>query len=241
MSRRKKDPLRPLTDDERDALGQLSRSQAAPAGEVARAKLLLLVAASSGYSDAARAVGRKSGDAVSALVGRFSREGLAALVPRHGGGRRRVYDEHARARTLAEAQRTPTPEQDGTATWSLSALKRVLRGAPDGLPSVSTYTVWDVLHAAGYAYQQSRTWCPTGTAQRERKAGVATVTDPDAGPKKSWSRRPTRWASSRGWRCGAATRPGRSRPPRTPARPGPQKDRQPGSRMSTSGTARPRC
>jgi transposase len=185
MSRRKKDPLRPLTDDERETLSQLSRSQAAPAAEVARAKLLVLVASGSDYQDAARAVGRSSGDAVSALVGRFNREGLAALAPRHGGGRQRVYDEQARARILAEAQRTPTPQQDGTATWSLSALKRVLRGAPDGLPCVSTYTLWEVLHEAGYSYQQSRTWCPTGTAQRQRKAGLATVTDPDAEPKKS--------------------------------------------------------
>jgi transposase len=185
MSRRKKDPLRPLTQDEREALAQLGRSQAAPAAEVTRAKLLLLVAAGAGYQGAARSVGRSSGDAVSALVGRFNREGLAALAPRHGGGRQRVYGEQARARILAEAQREPTPQQDGTATWSLSTLKRALRGAADGLPSVSTYTVWEVLHEAGYSHQHSRTWCPTGTAQRKRKAGVATVTDPDAGPKKS--------------------------------------------------------
>ena len=185
MSRRKKEPLRPLADDERDALSQVSRSQAALAAEVTRAKLLLLVASGSDYQDAARAVGRHSGDAVSALVGRFNREGLAALVPRHGGGRRRVYDEPARARSRAEAQRTPTPEQDGTAPWPLSVRKRVLRQAPDGLPGVSTYTLWDVLHQAGSSYQQTRTWCPTGTALRKRKAGVASVTDPDAGPKKS--------------------------------------------------------
>jgi transposase len=185
MSRRKKEPLRQLTEDEREDLAQMSRSQAAPAAQVTRAKLLLLVASGSDYQHAAAAVGRKSGDAVSALVGRFNREGLAALAPRHGGGRQRVYDERARERILAEAQRKPTPEQDGTATWSLSALKRLLRGAPDGLPSVSTYTLWEVLHEAGYTYQHSRTWCPTGQAQRKRKAGVATVTDPDAGPKKS--------------------------------------------------------
>jgi transposase len=185
MTRRKKDPLRPLTEDEREALAQVSRSQAAPAAQVTRARLLLLVAAGTGYQDAARSVGRTSGDAVSALAARFNREGLQALVPRHGGGRRPVYDQRARARILAEAHRTPTPEQDGTATWSLSALKRVLRQAPDGLPSVSTYTLWEVLHEAGYTYQQTRSWCPTGTALRKRKAGVAAVTDPDAGPKKS--------------------------------------------------------
>jgi transposase len=131
-------------------LAQLSRSQAAPAAEVARAKLLLLVADGSGYRQAARAVGRRSGDAVSALVGRFNREGLQALAPRHGGGRPRAYGEPARARILAEAQRPPRPEQDGTAPWSLSALKKALRRAPDGLPSVSTFTTWVALHEAGY-------------------------------------------------------------------------------------------
>jgi transposase len=185
MSRRKNDPLRPLSDHEHEALAQLSRSQAAPAAQVVRAQLLRLVAAGSGYQDAAHAVGRKSGDAVAALVTRFNREGLLALAPRHGGGRRQVYDAPARTRILREAQRAPTPEHDGTATWSLSALQQVLRRAPDGLPSVSTYTLWNVLHEAGYSYQQTRTWCPTGTALRKRKAGVATVTDPDAEPKKS--------------------------------------------------------
>jgi transposase len=185
MSRRQNDPLRPLTADEQEVLAQVSRSQAAPAAQVIRAQLLLRVAAGSGYQDAARAVGRRSGDAVAALVARFNRAGLPALAPRHGGGRQTVYDARARTRILAEAQRPPTPERDGTATWSLSALKKVLRQAPDGLPFVSTYTLWEVLHEAGYTYQQTRTWCPTGTALRKRKAGVVTVTDPDAEPKKS--------------------------------------------------------
>ena len=185
MSRRKNDPLRPLGDLERDALAQLSRCQASPAAEVARARMLLLVADGSDYQQAALAAGRKSGDAVSALVARFNREGLAALRPRHGGGQRRVYDEEARLRILCEAQRTPTPEADGTATWSLSTLKKTLRQATDGFPTISTYTIWEVLHEAGYAFQRTRTWCPTGEALRKRKAGVVTVTDPDAAPKKS--------------------------------------------------------
>jgi transposase len=183
-SRRKKDPLRSLTQEEHDTLAQLSRSRATPAAQVARAKVLLLVAAGSDYQRAARAAGRRSGDAVSALVARFNREGLAAVRPRHGGGRRR-YDELARARILREALRQPTPREDGTASWSLSALQKALRQAADGLPNVSTYTIWEVLHEAGYSYQRTRTWCPTGEALRKRKAGVVTVTDPDAAPKKS--------------------------------------------------------
>lgn len=185
MSRRKNNPLRPLTADEQEALIQSSRSQAAPAAQVARAKMLLAVAAGSDYQEAARAAGRKSGDPVSARVARFNREGLAALGPRHGGGRRRRYDSPARTRILREAQRTPTPEHDGTATGSLSTRRTARRRAPDGLPTVSTFTLWSVLREAGYTYQGTRTWCPTGTARRQRKAGIATVTGPDAEPPKS--------------------------------------------------------
>src|SRR3954466_2352886 len=103
--------------------------------------MLPAVAAGSDYQDAARAAGRRSGDAVSHLVARFNAEGTAALTPRHGGGRRPTYDPKARARIAAEAQRVPTPEGDGTATRSLATLRRALHAAPDGLPRVSTYTI----------------------------------------------------------------------------------------------------
>jgi transposase len=185
MSRRRKDPLRPLTDDDRRELTRLSRSHTAPAVRVTRATMLLAVAGGSDYQQAARVAGRKSGDAVSHLVARFNREGLAALDPRHGGGHTPTYDATARDRILREAARTPTPEADGTATWSLAIPRRALRAAPDGLPKVSTFTIWRVLHEAGYSFQRTRTWCPTGSAVRKPKAGVATVTDPDAAAKKS--------------------------------------------------------
>src|SRR5260370_20437684 len=87
MSRRKKDPLRPLTDDEVAALAQLSRSQAAPAVQVARALVLLAVARGDDYQQAAPAAGRRSGDAVPHLVARFNAEGLAATSPRRAGRR----------------------------------------------------------------------------------------------------------------------------------------------------------
>lgn len=185
MSRHKKDPLRELTEPERQELTQLSRSQSAPAAEVIRAKILLAVAAGHDYQDAARSVGRRSGDAVSHLVARFNAEGTAALTPRHGGGRRPTYGPDATARILAEAARAPSPEADGTATWSLSTLQRTLRAAPDGLPRVSTYTIRFVLREAGASYQRTRSWCPTGKALRRRKAGPAVVIDPDSDAKKS--------------------------------------------------------
>jgi transposase len=241
MSRRRKDPLRVLSDVERQELTRLSRSPAASAVRVARAVMLLAVADGSDYQDAARSAGRKSGDAVSHLVARFNRAGLAALDPRHGGGHKPTYDAVAQARILREAARTPTPEADGTTTWSLAILRRVLRTAADGLPKVSTFTIWQVLHGAGYTFQRTRTWCPTGHAVRRRKAGRVAVTGPDAGAKKSWSRTPTGSAPASGWRCGVPTRPGRSRPPPGRAGAGGRPGDRPGSRTSTSGTARPRC
>jgi transposase len=185
MSRRQSDPLRALTDPVRGELTRLSRSAAAPAAQVARATALLAVADGSDYQQAARAAGRKSGDAVAHLVARFNREGLAAVEPRHGGGRAPAYGDAARERILREADRPPTPEADGTATWSLNTLRKALRSAPDGLPGVSTYTIWRTLREAGRTYQRTRTWCPTGRAARRRKAGAVVVTDPDAAPKKS--------------------------------------------------------
>ncbi len=86
---------------------------------------------------------------------------------------------------MREFRRTPDREHDGTATWSLTTLQRALRRAPDGLPAVSTKTILTTLWGAGYTWQQSRTWCHTGTVVRRRKAGPVTVTDRDTAPKKT--------------------------------------------------------
>jgi len=185
MSRRRKDPLRKVTEEERKMLEQIARARSEPASQVARAKMLLAVADGKTYQAAAESAGRKSNDAVSQLVGRFNQEGLAALVPRHGGGWAIAYGAAERERILTEARRTPERERDGTATWSLSTLQRALRQAPDGLPQVSTYTIWHVLHEASFSWQASRTWCETGKVKRKRKGGVVEVTDPDAEAKKS--------------------------------------------------------
>src|SRR4051794_14267261 len=107
MSRRRKDPLRALTDGERESLEELGRATSAPAGVVARARALVAVAEGCSYTEAARRVGRRSGDAVGELVARFNREGLAAVEPRHGGGPRATYGPAERERILAEGRRGP--------------------------------------------------------------------------------------------------------------------------------------
>jgi hypothetical protein len=86
MPRPQKEPLRALTLVEPAQLARVSRSPSAPAAAVAHAKALLAVAAGQRFTAAARAAGRRSGEAVAQLVGRFKRAGLAALQPGHGGG-----------------------------------------------------------------------------------------------------------------------------------------------------------
>jgi transposase len=185
MSRHQKDPLRPLTAGERKELTRLGRSQSAPAAEVDRARALLAIAEGASYTAAARLVGRGHNETISAWVSRFNREGLSAVRPHHGGGPRIRYGVHEQQRILAEWARLPERETDGTATWSLSLLQKALRQAPDGLPRVSRFTIARTLHEAGLSWQRSRTWCETGVALRNRKSGIARVSDPDAAAKKS--------------------------------------------------------
>jgi transposase len=184
MSRRPNQPLRALTPDERAHIEALARSRSAPADRTARAKQILAVAEGASFARAALAGGRRRYQAVSELVVRFNQEGLSAIDGHHGGAPPIQYGPAEQARILEEFARPPDRERDGTATWSLTTLQRALRKAPDGLAHVSTYVIFQVLHQAGYSWQESRTWCDTGTVQRKRKDGVALVTDPDADEKR---------------------------------------------------------
>jgi transposase len=185
LTRRKTETLRALMDSERRVLEQISRSDREPAGQVAHAKGLLAVAAGKTYTEAAAGAGRQTGDTVARWVSEFNRQGLAALERKHGGGPAPKYGPAERERILREVRRQPTPEQDGTATWSLQLLCRSLRRAPDGLPTVSEDTIRTVLVEAGFTWQRSRSWCQTGQVIRKRKSGSVTVVDPDAEAKKS--------------------------------------------------------
>jgi transposase len=152
MAGHQKDPLRALTSYERRCLTHLGRSRTAPTAEAARATELLAVADGASYE----AAGRKSGDAVAHLVSRFNQNGLDALADRRGSGQPKQYTPAEQERILREVRRTPDRDEDGTATWSLTTLQRALRRAADGLPQVSTYTIWCVLHDAGFVWTKDR-------------------------------------------------------------------------------------
>ena len=185
MTRIQKDPLRELTEEEKNWLGKIARSMSEPAGHVVRAKEVLRVAEGKSYTEAAKLAGRKSGDAVAELVKRFNEEGLNAIQPGHGGGSAAKYGVVEREKILAEFRRQPDGELDGTNTWSLKTLERSLRKEPDGWSEVSADTIRSILREAGYSWQKTRSWCHTGEVVRKRKRGKVVITDPDAEAKKT--------------------------------------------------------
>jgi transposase len=189
MGTPQKEPLRAITASERRALERVSRATSERVDRVRRARALLAVADGKPFAPAARQAGFRSGAAVAALVRRFNRNELAALTIASGRGRKPTYDKQARSRIVARAQRPPDRREDGTATWSLSTLERRLRR--DGLAKVGATTIRRVLHEAGASYQRTRTWCPTGTAQRQRKSGAVTVVDPQTEEKRGGSNKRT--------------------------------------------------
>ena len=177
-----KEPLRPLTAEERAALQRVAKASSERVDRVRRAVALLRVAQGGSFRQAAQEAGFRSGTAIAGLVGRFNRHGLAALTIAGGRGRRATYDSKARTQIVACAQRHPDRRGDGTATWSLGTLQRTLRKSD--FPRIGTSTIRRVLEDAGSSYQRTRTWCPTGTAQRLRKTGVVTVIDPQTEAKR---------------------------------------------------------
>ncbi len=232
-----KERLRALTDEERTALTRVSRASSERVDRVRRATALLAVAEGATFAGAARRAGFRSSTAVADLVARFNRRGLGALTIAPGRGPKAAYDTAARARIVATAQRPPDRRDDGTATWSLSLLQRTLRR--EALPRVGATTVRRVLRAAGSSYQQTRTWCPTGTALRKRKSGVVRVVDPETEVKRGSSSGPIGSRRRRESRCGARTRPGRTRRSPSRGRAGRLWGVRGGGRTSISGAARP--
>jgi hypothetical protein len=246
MARPQSNPLRLLTAEERTILEQTARSRSEQASRVARARILLALAADASFTAAAQVGGFRSGYGVAQLVRRFNRDGLLAVAGRHGGGPTIEYGPAAQQRILREFHRPPDRERDGTAVWSLSTLQRALREAPDGLPAVSTFILLQTLHQAGYTWQENRTWCQTGTALRKRQrqdgqTEVVAVTDPQATEKREPSSGPIPAPKGRACRFGIRTRRVLIKRYPSPVLPGSQKESRRASPTNTSGVERRSC
>ncbi len=187
MAPRQHEGLRALTEAERAGLARVRQATSGRHDAVQRATALLAMAAGASFAAAARAAGYAGGSTVQALVKRFNTRGLAVLTIAPGRGRKVTYDAATRAQVVALAQRSPDRKRDGTATWSLSTLERAVQR--EVRPAPKSRTIAQILRDAGSSYQQTRTWCPTGTADRRRKDGVVRVVDPLTEGKRGASTR----------------------------------------------------
>ncbi len=198
MGRAVKEGLRPLSRAEEQELQRVVKATSERVDRVRRAKALLAVAGGKSRTAASQEAGL-SREGVSQLINGFNQRGLDMLSLAPGRGRKPTYTSEQRARILAEVQRQPDREENGTATWSLMTLRKDLREST--LPTIGAETMREVLHEAGYSYQQSRSWVRTGYALRKRKSGTVTTYDEHTLEKKdgsSWpmSRRKQRASGS---------------------------------------------
>ena len=173
-----REPLRELTDVERQHLAACVRARSERGDVRQRAVAVLAVADGQSREVAARRAGYRHGYTVSRLIQRFNARGFAALEIAPGRGPKPSYTAAERQQILDVLQQEPERVQDQSATWSLTLLQRRLRA--NGLPQVSRDTIHHTLRAAGFSWQRTRTWCPTGTARRKRTTGSVSVVDPEA-------------------------------------------------------------
>ncbi len=169
------DPVAPADRSERTRPGAgRPRAAAERADRVARAKALLAVADGATFAAAARAAGRRSGDAVAKLVARFNADGLAALdrPPRRAARRSSTVPSEADAHPArgAPAARPGRGRDrhlvaDHAATGAADAPRT---GCPRSAPSPSSGSCT----RPGCSWQENRTWCETGRgpAQTQSRA-----------------------------------------------------------------------
>lgn len=189
MAPQQKERLRVVTAEEQGALERVRQATSGRHDAVQRATALLAVADGASFAAAARRAGYAGGSAVHALVKRFNARGLGAVSIAPGRGPKLTYDAATRAQIVALAQRSPDRKRDGTATWSLSTRERAAQR--EVVPAPKARTIAQILRDAGSSYQKARTWCPTGTAERQRKEGVVRVVDPLTEVKRGRSTKPT--------------------------------------------------
>lgn len=182
MSTPQKEPLRVLTAQELQELQRVVKASSERVDVVRRAKALLALTDGQSFTQAAAQAGFEEADSVRKVVRRFHRTGLSALFIAAGRGRKPTYISQERQQVLECLRSTPDRQEDQSATWSLRLLQRTLRRGL--LSRIGASTIRRILHAAGYVFGRSRTWCRTGTAVRVRKAGVVTVHDPQAQEKQ---------------------------------------------------------
>ena len=119
-----------ITSDEQQELRNISVSRGLPAGDVFKARLILLLAAGRSYADIRRRL-----DTTAPTIYHWKKRFLEGRIPgltesRHPGRRPTVITPKLQARVLEATRRKP---KDGSTHWSVRKLARELRISKDAV------------------------------------------------------------------------------------------------------------
>jgi len=141
-----------LTEEEHDELQQMSLSRSLPAGDVFRARLILMLAQGRGYADIQQRLDTTA-PTISRWRKRFNEHRIAGLMEeRHPGQKPRVITPQVQAKVLADTRRKP---KDGSTHWSCRKLASQL-----GISKDTVHRIWRIARSAapplGAIYGQQR-------------------------------------------------------------------------------------
>src|SRR5262245_40877537 len=224
--------LRPMTEQEQQALAELLRSRTAPVRLVERARIVRAAADGRSAPAIAQALGC-SRPAAYAWIRRFNEHGLDGLQERPRKGRPPTYTAQQRAEVVAAALTDPKGLGLPFGCWTLDRLEAFLN-EQEGI-AIKRSRIDEVLTEEGLRWRHQETW-------------FGERVDPDFAAKRgrsSGSTPPRRRARS----SSASTRWGRCRPRATPGNSPSAPDRGatprgapppggPGRRSTTAAAAR---
>jgi transposase len=126
------DPIA-LTEEEKSELEQMTQSRTLPAGDVMRARLVLLLARGTSYQEIQKLLDTTA-PTISRWKDRFVRHRIAGLMEeRHPGQKPSVRTPRLQARVLAKIKEGP---KDGSTHWSCRKLATHLRVSKDTIQRI---------------------------------------------------------------------------------------------------------
>jgi transposase len=147
--------LRPVTDEEREALEPIRRSRKAEQRQVERARIILGLAEGRRPSEIAAEVGR-SEPTVYACLHRFNQRGLDSLKDERRSGRPMTYNEEERGRMVVTAKTRPWLLGLEYTHWTLD---RLVEYVNQGLNiPISRSQLGEILHLEGLKWYQEQTY-----------------------------------------------------------------------------------
>lgn len=195
--------LRPITEEERQALAELLRSRTAPVRLVERARIVQAAAEGRSAPAIAAALGCSRPTAY-AWIRRFNDQGLAGLQERPRAGRPPTYTAEQRAEVVAAALTAPKELGLPFGCWTLDRLQAYLN-EQKGL-AIKRSRIDEVLAEEGLRWRKQETWFGERVDPafaEKRGSSPRSTRRPRTARSSSAS---TRWAPSRP-RASADSRP----------------------------------